>query len=78
MNGTICHHILIHGVDIIQNEILPIGMISEEALEARSKDFRFIRELENFQKRNQRKIFSNKNKINIKALMLCCMLVLVC
>lgn len=38
------HKILIHGADIIQNAALPIGMMSEEALESRNKDFRFIRE----------------------------------
>lgn len=38
------HKILIHGADIIQNAALPIGMMSEDALESRNKDFRFIRE----------------------------------
>lgn len=38
------HKILIHGADIIQNAALPIGMLSEEALESRNKDFRYVRE----------------------------------
>lgn len=38
------HKILIHGADIIQQFSLPIGMISEEALESRNKDFRNVRE----------------------------------
>lgn len=38
------HKILIHGADIIQNAVLPIGMMSEEALESRNKDFRYVRE----------------------------------
>lgn len=38
------HKVLIHGADIIQYAALPIGMLSEEALESRNKDFRNIRE----------------------------------
>jgi hypothetical protein len=38
------HRILIHGADIIQAAILPIGMLSEEALEARNKDLRRCRQ----------------------------------
>lgn len=38
------HKILLHGADIIQYAALPIGMLSEEALESRNKDFRNIRE----------------------------------
>lgn len=38
------HKILIHGADIIQQFSLPIGMISEEALESRNKDMRNVRE----------------------------------
>lgn len=38
------HRILIHGADIINHFSLPIGMMSEEALEARNKDYRNIRE----------------------------------
>lgn len=37
------HKILIHGADIIEKVSLPIGMMSEEALEARNKDFRSYR-----------------------------------
>lgn len=37
------HKILVHGVEIIQNFSLPIGMLSEDALEARHKEFRNVR-----------------------------------
>lgn len=37
------HKILIHGADVINHVALPIGLMSEEALEARNKDFRRIR-----------------------------------
>lgn len=38
------HKILIHGSNIINEALLPIGMLSEEAQEARNKDFKFYRE----------------------------------
>lgn len=38
------HKILIHGSSIIENAILPIGQLSEEAQESRNKDFRHYRE----------------------------------
>lgn len=38
------HKLLIHGAEIIESAVLPIGMFSEEALEARNKDFRRYRE----------------------------------
>lgn len=38
------HKILIHGADIISNVSLPIGMMSEEAQEARNKDLRNYRQ----------------------------------
>lgn len=39
------HKILMHGPDIVQNlSIVPIGFLSEEASEARNKDFRKYRE----------------------------------
>jgi hypothetical protein len=34
------HKLLIHGADIIENEVLPIGQLSEVAQEARNKDFK--------------------------------------
>lgn len=37
------HKILIHGTDIIQNAILPIGQLSEEAQESRNKDLKAFR-----------------------------------
>lgn len=38
------HKILIHGATIIENSLLPIGQLSEEAQEARNKHFRKYRE----------------------------------
>ncbi|XP_016660821.1 uncharacterized protein LOC107884028 [Acyrthosiphon pisum] len=38
------HKILIHGIDVIRSALLPIGQLSEEAQEARNKDFRNVRE----------------------------------
>ncbi|CAH0558999.1 unnamed protein product [Brassicogethes aeneus] len=38
------HRILMHGSDIINNFSLPIGQLSEEAQEARNKDYKKIRE----------------------------------
>lgn len=38
------HKLLIHGADIVESASLPIGMLSEEALEARNKDLRKYRE----------------------------------
>lgn len=38
------HKILIHGSDIIKAAVLPIGMLSEEALESRNKDFKKYRQ----------------------------------
>lgn len=37
------HKILMHGADVIINTILPIGMMGEEASEARNKDYRKFR-----------------------------------
>jgi hypothetical protein len=34
------HKILIHGSEIIQNSVLPVGILSEEAAESRNKFFR--------------------------------------
>lgn len=38
------HKILIHGADIIDNFILPIGQLAEDAQESRNKDYKFYRE----------------------------------
>ncbi|XP_037024136.1 uncharacterized protein LOC119066024 [Bradysia coprophila] len=38
------HKVLIHGADIINSLVLPIGVYSEEASESRNKDFKNIRE----------------------------------
>ncbi|GBO35162.1 hypothetical protein AVEN_22426-1, partial [Araneus ventricosus] len=40
------HKILIHGPIVIENAILPIGQLSEEAAEARSKHFRSLVKIE--------------------------------
>lgn len=42
MSPTV-HKILIHGAEIIKYAIVPIGQLSEEALEARHKEFRKYR-----------------------------------
>lgn len=46
---TSVHKILIHGHEIIGNFLLPIGQLSEEAQEARNKDFKNYRS--NFSRR---------------------------
>lgn len=43
MSATV-HKVLIHGADIANVAIVPIGKLSEEASEARNKDFRKYRE----------------------------------
>jgi len=43
------HKILIHGGQIIQKSVLPVGMLGEEASEARNKDYK------NFRSRHSRK-----------------------
>lgn len=39
-----CHMILIHGSEIIGSFFIPIGQLSEEAQEAKNKDFKRVRE----------------------------------
>lgn len=46
------HKVLLHGADLMKHFDLPIGMYSEEAQEARNKDFRNIRE--NHSRKNSR------------------------
>lgn len=41
---TSVHKILLHGSFIIENALLPIGLLSEEAQEARNKDIKKYRE----------------------------------
>lgn len=38
------HRVLMHGEQTIEHNVLPIGQLSEEAAEARNKDFRRYRE----------------------------------
>jgi len=49
------HKILIHGADVMDTLLLPIGQLSEEALEARHKECRYVRE------NNTRKIGRKQN-----------------
>lgn len=37
------HKLLLHGADIVQNSILPVGILSEEAQESRNKDYKNYR-----------------------------------
>ena len=37
------HKVLVHGPDIVENALLPIGQLSEEAAKARNKHFREYR-----------------------------------
>ena len=46
------HKILVHSADIINSFIVPIGDLSEEAQEARNKDFKYIRD--HFSRRNSK------------------------
>ncbi|KAJ4428580.1 hypothetical protein ANN_24624 [Periplaneta americana] len=38
------HKILTHGADVMNNRILPVGQLSDDAQEARHKEYRFFRE----------------------------------
>lgn len=62
MSSTV-HKLLIHGGDIIaENAIVPIGSLSEEASEARNKDFRKFREHHSRKKSRQA---SNEDILNM-------------
>lgn len=62
MSSTV-HKILIHGADIIAgNAVVPIGSLSEEASEARNKDFRRFREHHSRKKSRQA---SNEDVLNM-------------
>lgn len=52
---TSIHKILIHGADVMDSLIMPIGQLSEEALESRHKECRYYRE------HNTRKMSRRKN-----------------
>lgn len=41
---TAVHRILIHGYIIVQNAVVPIGILLEEAQESKNKDFKKYRE----------------------------------
>lgn len=63
MSATV-HKLLIHGADIIKNCIVPIGILSEEASEARNKDFR------RFKQHNSRKNTRENSNEDIIKMML--------
>lgn len=56
------HKILIHGADIIKFHVVPIGQLTEEAMEARHKDCRRFRE-HNTQKNSRSK--TNRDLMNM-------------
>lgn len=56
------HKILVHSVDIVKSALLPIGQLSEEAQEARNKDYRRFRE-HNTRKRSR--IATNRDLLNM-------------
>lgn len=61
MSATV-HKLLLHGADIITcNAIVPIGNLSEEASEARNKDFRRFRE---HNSRKKSRVSSNEDILN--------------
>lgn len=55
------HKILLHGAEIIKDALLPIGYLSEEAAEARNKDFRRYRE---FRSRKCNRKLTNTDILN--------------
>lgn len=60
---TTVHKLLIHGADIIaSNAIVPIGSLSEEASEARNKDFRKFRE---HHSRKSSRVCCNQDILNL-------------
>lgn len=60
MSPTV-HKYLMHGGEIIKNAIVPIGQLSEEAQEARNKEFRQYRE--NHSRKNSR-LNTNEDLVN--------------
>lgn len=61
MTATV-HKILMHGADIDNVAIVPIGKLSEEASEARNKDFRRYRE---FHSRKSSRVNTNQDLLNM-------------
>lgn len=55
------HKILLHGADVIKNNIMAIGKLTEEASEARNKDFRRYRE---HNTRKHSRVESNRDLLN--------------
>lgn len=56
------HKILIHSTEVIKAALLPIGQLSEEAQEARNKDFRRFRE---HHTRKRSRISTNRDLLNM-------------
>lgn len=56
------HKILVHGAEVIQSSLLPIGQLSEEAQEARNKDCRRFRQNNT---RKQSRIATNTDLLNM-------------
>lgn len=56
------HKILVHGADVIQSSLLPIGQLSEESQEARNKDCRRFRQ---HNTRKQSRISTNTDLLNM-------------
>ncbi len=55
------HRILMHGADTIKYNIIPIGQLTEEAAEARNKDFRRYRE---YHTRKFNRVVTNQDLLN--------------
>lgn len=56
------HKVLLHGAQVIESLILPIGMLSEEAQEARNKDYKNFRE---FRTRKYSRLANNEDIMNL-------------
>lgn len=56
------HKILMHSIDIVKSALLPIGQLSEEAQEARNKDYRKFRE---HNTRKHSRIATNRDLLNM-------------
>lgn len=65
------HKILIHGAAVIENALLPIGQLSEEAAEARNKHSRLYREnyARKFSREERNRVVYNKLLLSSDALL---------
>lgn len=55
------HRVLLHGAETIRHNIVPIGQLTEEAAEARNKDFRRYRE---HHTRKHNRVVTNQDILN--------------